>query len=388
VHRDYLVRDHMELVTRLTVLGQRARRVAANLRDRPNPADDGARLLRAELVRVREQMAPLTARLRPILVGLGVPDEAFARAERGPRGALREERHAHALVLEAPGASPAAQALLARLVPAADGALLALHAEGEATEPRRKALEKRFWRVVDAVLDAPAKRWVRSLLPSKKAEYDDVIGHVYRVSGLTASQGAQLKALLVELDAESAPDVAAVRAAESRAGAPDVTDSERADLERVKTETGRRLVAMRIDAYERGMRILTPEQADELKAIPPDQTAADRQTNPKDVVEQVELTAEQRERLAALAQRYEGEKKRVEQEVLRVALQQKELGPDSPRQDEMAMEYVGIQNRVQHVVQAAAREILLDVLTPEQVLLWVLGAGTPRAADGGLPSGG
>jgi hypothetical protein len=394
IQREYVMRDHPHLATRLQILGNRAQRVTGHLRERNDPQDEGSKRLLAELERLRGQFAPLTAELRRVLSGYGVEPDAFDRIRTAPKGPFREERYAHALVLAAPDVDPASRAILERLVAEVDGALVALAARGRRLERKVdgvdgetarslreeasvdadvQGIERRFWRTVDVLLDPPARRWVRRYLPSKLTKYADVLGHLYRLSGLTTSQGSKLKALLVELDAEGAADGAAVQRADQRLKESGVPDAERKALEAEKAAAARRASDLRISTFERGMAILTPDQVAELKAIPPVVTSADRLENPKEIVERMDLTPEQVAALAALRARYEGEKRRVEAEVAKVAGLQGEYGPDSPQQENMMMAYVGIQSRVQGVIREATREIFVTILRPEQVSGWVLG---------------
>jgi hypothetical protein len=378
--RDRLVHGHPELVTRLTILSQRAERVMSHLRERPDPTDDGSKRLIEELTRIRAQFGPLTAEARTAFLGYGMEPDAFDLVKTAAKGPLREERYAHALVLKAPDVSPEARTILERLVPAVDGGLLALHgqrkgAEGTPeAEAAAKEIERRFWRTVDVLLDDGSRRWVHRRLPGNLMHPADAIGHVYRLTGLTPSQGSQIKALLVELDSEAAADGAEVKRIEARLKEQDVSESERGDLERAKNDAQRRLIELRLDLYRRGKAILTDAQYREYEAIPPEVTTADRQRNPKEIVDALDLDPAQQQALAALRVRYEGEKHRVEMETLAVQKKQQELGADSPEQEMMMMEYVGIQNHVQAVIRRATREIFLSILTPDQILGWVLGA--------------
>ena len=102
-------------------------------------------------------------------------------------------------------------------------------------------------------------------------------------------------------------------------------------------------------------------------------TAEDRAQNPRDVVKAMDLTLAQRGALTELAKRYEGDKRRIEGEVLRVQMEAGEHGPDSPKQDETMMAYAGIQGRATQVIREATREVFLTLLTPEQVVAWVVG---------------
>jgi hypothetical protein len=392
IQRDYLLRDHPALAMRATLLAKRAERVRAHRGDRDDPDDDAGRRLAEELHGLREQGRSVVAELREVLPRYGVPDDVFERVARAPEGPLREERYAHALVLDAPGLDPACAALLRRIVPAADGALLALHAERRRAERAAKGqkdhpeapvaqaataaavgIEKRFWRAVDVLADSASRRWVRLRLPARLSEYADGLGHLYRLPDLTPSQGVRLKALLVELDAEAQADGAEVRRVDARLAEGGVPDAERRDLERAKRDAVRRATEAKIRAYEAAKAVLTPAQMDEYRAIPPHVTTAERAQNPRDLTKTMDLSPAQVGALADLAKAYESEKRRIEGEVLRVQMAAGDMGPDSPRQDETMMAYAGIQARAATVIAEATREVFLSLLTPEQVVAWVLG---------------
>jgi hypothetical protein len=186
----------------------------------------------------------------------------------------------------------------------------------------------------------------------------------------------RLKALLVELDAETQADVAEIRRADARLAEPGVPGAERGDVEESKRAAVRRATDARIRAFETGMAVLTPEQVLELHAVPPHVTGAERAENPREIVKTMALTPAQAAALRDLAASYEDEKRRVEAEVLRVSLAARERGPDSPRQDETMMAYAGVQGRAQEVIRAATREVFLTLLREDQVIGWVL--GVPR----------
>lgn len=404
--RARFLRDHADLLMRLEILLARADRVEQNLRERERPGGtpDAATLaLREELARLGASLEALVPELQARLATVPVPPDALERVRRAPRGPLRAERLAHALVLEAPDLAPAQRRVLAHLVPAVDGALLVLEAEVAAQErraaerastpsdaagipvetlrQRQKAVQKRFWRVVDAVLTTPQRAAVVQRLPTRLQQRDDAIAHIYLLEGLTPSQGVQVKALLLELEAEAAADTAEAQALTAALAAPGLGDTERRRLERERGAVQSRLVDLQLRAYEQGLALFTPEQVQELRSVPPHLTAADRQVPPQQALAGIPTDAAQRTAFAALAVRYLGAKRELEAGAAEVQRRLRDAGPDSPEREMAEMMAAGLGGRVVRALREVYGEILRDVLTPEQVEGWVLGL-YPRP-DGG-----
>jgi hypothetical protein len=368
-----LARDNPKVVGPLIHLGKRIEKIYGNLVARKNQADGGAVALRGEIARTGERMAELFRDLSPSLEKLGIRPEVLAATREAPAGPLRPLRHAIRLVAQAPLIDPAIARLHDRLGASVEGALLALEHEREAAEAaddveglqriagRMRGLEVRYWQVADATLDRPQRTWLRRRLPSELAKLDNLLEHVFLLPELTPSQFARLKSLLVGLDASLAPDRAAAA---------------RADADTEKREAEYRLVGRAADAWESGLRILRPEQTAVLMALPPRLTAKERVGELKAVLAAVELTPGQVEKARALHRRYGPVKGRLVEEVAAIELRTRDEASDSPMRDLAEAERTIAYARALAQGRAAAREVFRDLLSSDQILLWVL--DTPK----------
>ena len=398
--RALFVRDQADLVMRLEIVLGRAERVEENLRAREGPGDKpdaGTLALREELARLTRSIEELVPELERRLQAAHVPEGALSRVRRAPLGALRAERLAHALVLEAPDLSAAQRRVFEHLVPAVDGALLVLEAEVQRLEKapaasqgreaaelavadlrqRQKGVQKRFWRVVDAVLLTPQRAAVMRRLPTALQKKDDGIAHVYLLDGLTPSQGVQFKALLLELEAEASADTSEAKRIETALAAPGLLDPARRALEQEKNAVGSRLVDLQLRAYQQGLALLRPEQVEELISVPPHLTGSDRQEPPQKALAAIPTDAAQRAAFAALAVRYLGTKREIEGGYVDIQRRLKDAGPDSPEREMAEMMAAGLGGRVVTALRAVYGEVFRDVLRPEQVEGWVLGLHPP-----------
>ncbi len=393
VARTAFQRAHAGFLQRLELLVARAERVEQNLRERERPdarPDPGVLVLREELARLHPQIELLLPELVTRLVAAGVPEDALERARRAPRGPQRADRFGLVQVLAAPGLEEPARGLLAALVPAVDGALLALEgecrrlraAEGEAATAlhgvadrlaaRQRQLLKRFWRVADAVLTTPQRAAVVRRLPTALRKKEDAVAHVYLLPGLTPSQGVRFKALLLEAEAEAAADTAELRQHQDALGAGGLADADRRRHEQALAEAGARLADLQARLQAQGLALLTPEQVEELVGVPPHVSGADRREPPQNALAELSLDAAQRGRLAALATRYLGTKRELEGGYLELQRRLAEAGPDSPDREMAEMQAAALGGRVVVVLREAYAEVFLRVLRTEQVLGWVL----------------
>ena len=382
--------EHPDLVTRLHVLGQRMERVHQHLEARAKKDDAGSLKLVQQLQRLAVEIAPHVTRLLEVLEPLGVDEGVLEVLEDTPRGPLRIERHAMRLVAKAPDLDVRQREIHARLVPAVEGALLALHAgrsriENAAeldgatktallakAEVLMKSMQVRFWRVVDATLTPDQRAFVHRRLPKEMAKHPDFISHLFVLPGLTPTQGARLRSLLVRLEQEAAPDQAEVKRANAALEGPRVDGSRRTKLEGAKAAAERRNLERAVDAYREGLAILTPEQVAALRSIPPMLTAKDRPGDLEVLVGEVAWRPDQKPALEALHRKYAPVKGRLTQRMMALAIQSEDIGPDTPEQE--AMQVRQAQAWAEALVEArkAATEIFRDLLTTEQILTWVV----------------
>jgi hypothetical protein len=389
-------RDRPDLIQRLQLLGKRAERVKAHLASRADPNDAGSRKLAAELVRIRDAFAPLIAELLDVVRPLGIDDAVLASLRDAPQGPMREERQAVRLVLRVPELTDDQRRLHARLGPAVEGALVGLRIqkrrlqelvaheeEGlDADTIRRamaqldaqaEALQKRFWRVVDATLDPAQRVALRRRLPTKLTKLRDALGHLFLLPGLTTSQGARLQSLLVRMDAESAADKALIARIQAQFAEGDLSGPERRDLQRQKREADARQADLLLASVEEGRAILTPEQYAAFRAVPPMLTAQERGADLKDVLDAIALRPDQVEALREIRREYGPVRGEMMQRMAAIALQAEEYGPDSPQREMMQMMRYQVFADGLAAARAAAAELFREVLTPDQVMGWVLG---------------
>lgn len=388
--RAELQRAVAPLLGRANGLRQRARQIEERLRQ--NPPKEEAEKLRKELEAQREALPPLFAEAEAKLRAGGLDDAAIARLKGMPRGPLREEMYAHSCVLEAPGLEEKPRALLGRLVPGVDAAQRALlsqqmrmQAELKDADPlllrrvtqnlerQRYEMERRFWRVAWHALTPEQMRAVRKLCSPRYAALADPQGNLFLLPALTPSQGVRIRALLTEADAEMAAEEAEIRQARGRLDAGQVPQEERAGLQQRIAAANERKRAIYTRGWDLLQEVLDAGQRDALDALPPLLSAGELQANPATFLEGMELRPEQSERLRAMGQRLEGEAQGVRQEMNKTmdpALN--EMGPESPQSMMREMMQRTTQSRVLQISRDAAREALLDVLEPAQVLAWVV----------------
>jgi hypothetical protein len=397
VERLRLLRAHGELVARAEIVLKRAGRVDELLRERAD--DPGAQALLEERKRLARQAEALVPEIEAALATLGLGPEALSRARLAPRGALRAERFAHAQVVamlrdtQGAGALPGALPLFERLVPQVDGAMLALLCESERLrqgspgeeraalagelEQRRKDVARRFWRLVYWALDTPTRASLARRLPGDLRKHDDAIAHIYLLPGLTPSQGVAVKALLLELEAEAAADTSELKRVQAALARGDLPAEQRRAEEAALKDCQARLADLQVAAYERGLALLTSEQATELLAVPPFVSGPERSRRLEETLEGLRLEAPQREALRALSRRYAEPKARYERGALDIQRRLKDAGPDSPEREMAEMMYAGLSGEIAATLREAHGEVFLTVLTPDQVEAWVLGLKAP-----------
>jgi hypothetical protein len=346
-------RANADLAVRAEVLLKRAERVDELLRARAE--DAGTQALREERARLAAQSEPLAREVEERLARAGKDPAMLERARRAPRGPCRPQRFARSQVLaflagaEGP---PARRALLERLAPRVDGAVMVLD-----EQPRRE-VERRFWRLVYWLFPDEERARLMERLPLEVRKVEDAIAHVYLLRGLTPSQGVAIKALLLELEAEAAADTAELKRATDDA-------SRKAAQER--------LVELQLSAADRGLALLTPEQVLELRSLPAYVSGPDRSRRVEETLEGFALDPAQRAALAALGARYLADRRRYEAGALDVQRRLAEAGPDSPEREMAEMMYVALSGEVVRTLRQAHAEVMLDILTPDQVEAWVLG---------------
>lgn len=374
-----LMHEHRDLMLRLLFLGHRLERLHEHLASRPDPGDAGGDKLRAWIDRVRERARPLLDELLAHLRDLGVDDEVLGVLDETPRGALRVPRQGLRVVLHVPGLTAAQRRLFERLVPATEGALLAhvaLRAKTGADDLADEilALQERFWRVVDATLDREQRAALRRRLPTRLTKVPDLLTELYTLPGLTVSQAARLKSLLVALQQDAAPDQAVVQRVEARlAAGAEPSPAERMRLDREKQDAETRNLTRFLDAWHEARALLTADQRAELAALPPLLAAGERPGDLAAWVRELSPTPDQAGALAAWRRRAGPVKGRMVQELVRAALVERDSGADSPQRETAAFLRAQAWGEALHAARRAAHELLTGVLNHEQIVDWVLG---------------
>jgi hypothetical protein len=353
-----------------------------------NPGEKTRELVK-KIKALRGRLQPALREVKALLRERGVRDEALRRLKGFPLGPRRPQRYAHSLVTSVDGLEPKRKATLEALVSAVDGAQLALLTqknwlEGGGQLQGRKQLikgvkkqinriERRFWQLIDVLLDPAEKQEVRKHLPHDLSKFDDVMGHVLRIPGLTPSQGARIQALRAEVESEATADQAEVRRVGVRLKSKTLPQDERKQLGSQARLLHLRLAELSHSAAVAGRAILTPAQWDSLQSIPPLVSPRDRRLDLKTLVRGMDLAPPQLAFLKALRQRLQSAKSDLQGDMRDIGRMSQDFGPDSPQMQSMAMMRMGVESKGQATLREAARELLLDGLSATQVTGWVVG---------------
>jgi hypothetical protein len=315
---------------------------------------------RIALQRRLEQGEPL----EKLLGERGVDPRVLELIGKTALGPLLNERYAHRLVYLVPGLTAPQRALFDKLVPGTDGAQLALHASDRKEFVRR--VERRFWIATYYALTQDQRRALRKLYPESHYGLVNIIGHIYRLPGMTATQANRIRALATEFESEGVADVAAARLLQAR-----IAKGEKGLVEQLRAIQVRQARRTRA-AYARGRDVLTAEQNAALDALVPFVDPGTLARHPGDMVGKMAPTPQQVPKLQALGERIEKEAQAVRR---RIREKQRELdgeiGSESPQAATMQMMQMGGQAQLARAFHAAAHEAVLGILTPEQVLTWI-----------------
>jgi len=365
------------------------RKLDAQLRRKP-----GSEELRAERAKLATRHAQLHAALEERLRKAGLDDAQLARLKRMPRGALREERYNHGVLLEVEDLGDAQRDLLEHLVAATDAAQAAVveqkaqllrGLDGEDRLLRRRvastcdqqcrAMEKRFWRVAYYVLRPSQMRAARKLFSPQYARVPQDRQQFYALPGMRPSQANRLRALFAEFDSECAADQATMRRNYARLRAKGVTKEERTRLYRENAAANRRVQDLIRRTRTAVFAHLEPEQAGAYRALPPLLNIGERGRAPWELAKGARLATDRRRRLVALQKEtsrlVRGERhehKDVSEDMAKAG-----LGAESPQM--MAMETMRqrVRGRITDRFREAGQRLVLDVLEPEQLVDWIVG---------------
>ncbi len=387
-----IAREHPDLAARLKIVGERYAKVAKQLAARNNQRDAGSRKLAAQLERDRAAFVPLMTELKKAVEPMGISEEVLRMLERATEGPYRIERYAlrvarfgagskqvmHRLPQAVEGALLATHATVMRLEQLAkeneDGAAALLRARDDA-RLRATAMQKRFWRVVDCSHDLAGRLHIKRSLPTRMTKMEEGFAHLYLVEGMTPAQGAQVTALFTELEQETAADKAAEARITRELGRKDLSPEERADLNREQRVVKKNQLDTLWTFYLNALEVYTPLQIKQLRSIMPMLTTAERSGDFRELAKQFQLTPKQQDRVRALKKKYEPLTAALREENIKINRMAQDYGEDSPQQDMMNMMRYATFAKGQAANREAAGVLFTEILRPEQVLTWVLGAG-------------
>ena len=394
VERMAFAAKHPQIAQRGQVLARRAKRLREQLAKRKNKDDAGSKKIRQQLAKLKEQTAAVSVKLYDLLADEGF-DASLVRAMNAcPPGDDRIGRYARGLVLHVPQLENDQRALFEVIIQRMHGARQALLAQkarlslaakqSELARDVRNPLvatfdrhwretERRFWMLVDYVLDEDQRAALGRALPSRYQEKANPVEHLFALPELRPEQFARVQAILTETEAEASADKAAqlrVRQALKEKG---LSKEDRKALQQELAAAGKRLGELHLDTAKQTKAVLTDAQIRSWEAIPPRVSANDRRERPERVLQGMPLDAEQR---ADMQRR----RKQVAQTVRQVQAKRRDIarmgadyGPDSPQQMMMQTMMAGVQAEGARLSRAFLGDLFLDVLRPDQVSAWVLG---------------
>lgn len=394
VERVRMWREHPTLMTRLTVLGNRAKKLREQYYKRKNKNDAGSKKLTNQIEQLKSNVGRIMAAAKDTLAEYGVTPEVLALLEQAPRDQMyRIERYAHSLVLSI-DLEPKQRALFERIVPEVNGAYYSLIAQRrrldlvakqtEVDKDRANALrrtfdqqlrwnDKRFWMLVDYVLDEEQRLALKERLPTKFQRIQNGIEHLYQLEGITPSQGARAKSILTEFEAEAAPDQALVKRARSMRGRSDITAADRKRMQTEIKEANERLQDLQLHMARAFKEVLTDKQEALYKGIPPRLSHVDRRRDFRYIFDGMPFSAEQERKIGALRKLHRETQRRMQKEVGEIRRKGTDFGADSPQMEMMNMEMAGVAAKGYALQRKVIGEVFTDILVPDQVSGWLLG---------------
>ena len=356
--------------------------------------DAEIRKLEAQRKRVRGQLSGLLARLTDELVAHGMNPVLIPVMNNAAKGRGRLERYSHSLVLLIPDLDPDQWDLFHGVLERTEGAYQALGAQRERTQlalkqadlsrdqaraiqssfdQQMRLIDKRFWQLVDYVLDEDQRAAYWQNLPNGLKRKSQAKEHLFLLAGLTPSQLSRLQALTTELEHESSPDTAAVQRARKLLQDKSLDAMTRKELNQERNDAYKRLAEIREFGAREIKKVLTGEQYHEYQSIPPRLSTNDRRYSYKQVLEGFPATPAQRKRVQALSREAQVQRRAVNQKVAELRRESGNFGPDSPQMAGMRMMMAGAQSEGARAQRAFLGRLFLEVLTPDDVSNWVLG---------------
>ena len=354
---------------------------------------NAARKTQAELDKTQAQLKRKLEELHAKLKDAGLTDADLARARKMPRGALRLERCTHALMLETSDLTPTQRGLLQQLCVGVDASQAALRATRErlgkqlagkenaqqrglltrGLQRQHQLIENRLWRSVGYILTADQMRSLRAQMPIRYQQHRDLRGHLYMIPGLSPSQGLRINSWYTEVESEGAADRAAVQRANKQLGDRSIAQEQRAQLQQERALAQKRLQAKNVEFRDALRATLDEKQLNHIRSVPPLLSPQDIREGPGPLLRQGDLSAMQKERLRHLQKQVDRRnreiRKRAQREIQSLG---KEVGADSPQGAMMEMMQAGARAEAYAIRDEMAHHAVLEVLTPEQVVRWVV----------------
>jgi hypothetical protein len=372
-----------------------AKTEAARAKAKDKKAHDAAlRPMQKERRELRVQVAALFARLTDEVVAAGVAPWLIPVLNTAPQGPDRLERHSHRLVLLAPELRADQWDLCYGVLARMEGALDALRAQEERTtlamkqaeltkeqaagikatfDQQRRLIDKRFWLLVDFVLDEDQRVALWQVLPQRMKHKSQAKEHLFLLQDLKPGQLARLQALTTELEQESAPDSAALKRLQNALRDKKLDAKTRKTLTNERGQAYARLSELRRFAATEIKKVLTKAQYREYLSIPPRLSVNDRRATNKLVLEGFKPSAKQQAAMKALAAEARAEKQQAAQALAALRRESQDYGPDSPQMMGMQMMMAGMQAAGSGQQRALMGRVFLEILSEEEVARWVLG---------------
>ncbi|MEM8882456.1 MAG: hypothetical protein AAGD14_00130 [Planctomycetota bacterium] len=320
-----------------------------------------------ELYVLRTQTPP--RQLSEALVKAGIDERAMALLLATPEGPRLAARYTHRLPTALRDVDARQKALLTMLAASVDGAQLTLHHARAAadTEQRRKIdqrileLERRFWLLVTHTLRPAQRAALKLLLPETHVHPPNGIGHLFLLPGLTASQATRSIALLTEFESDTAPDVAAAQRHRKKGEHGQALPYDRRVQDRYRL------------LFDDFREVLTEAQWIEVRGLMPFVTPEARKQGLPGIASMPGVRAEQRRRLETMRKELEAlaRKHNAEAHAQRQKLE-KDVGPDSAMAMMTTMTQPAADAKTTAALAQAAHEAIVEILDPEQVVLWLL----------------
>ncbi|MEE8105727.1 MAG: hypothetical protein V3T86_09360 [Planctomycetota bacterium] len=356
-----------------------------------------AQQLRKQIQVARNKRTQIFKNAEEALIAAGLAADDLARLKRMPRGDLREERWAHRLVLEASNLSQRQREILIAVVASTDAVQRVLLSQERGTRSvlrdadvtlrkqiqgnlnrGRNEVENRFWRVVYYTLTPDQMREVREHFSTRYAYYNNVQGHIYQLPGLTASQGARVRALFTEQQAESTADRAARERIRRQMKDKSLDKKTRQELQKEQQACQGRLYKINAALIDRLKNTLTEEQLAALRARPARLGPQDLNRHPQDMIKDMNLRPGQRTGLEALGRELQKRSRAIRTEMnKKVQAMGADYGPESPQAMTMQMMRNNAQGEVIEEQRELAHRAVMEILDTTQITEWV---ATPKIA--------